>query len=135
MEVMNALPFGQFKNSLEKKKKDSLNHKSALKGELHVRLVCIATYNHQLWLIRTLFNVACGYDVVLADAGGWGSSNIQRISILLILKCTIALSSTLSRPIIDYQDILSSTKMLQKDRRNSWASPGKTTLIISGIRT
>lgn len=60
MEVMNALPFEQFKNSLKKKKKDSLNHKSAIKGELHVRLVCIATYNHQLWLIRTLFNVECG---------------------------------------------------------------------------
>lgn len=134
MEVMNALPFEQFKNSL-KKKKDSLNHRSAIKGELHVRLVCIATHNHQLRLIRTTSNVACGYDVVLADAGGWGSSNTQRINIPLILKCSIVLYSTLSRPIIDYQDIPSSTKMLRKDRRNSWASLGKTTLIISGIRT
>lgn len=66
MEVMNALPFEQFKNSLKKKKKDSLNHRSAIKGELHVRLVCIATYNHQLRLIRTTSNVACGYDVKLS---------------------------------------------------------------------
>lgn len=48
------MPCEQFKNSLGKKKTErlSLNHKYTIKDELHVRLVCIATYNQQLQLIR-----------------------------------------------------------------------------------
>lgn len=46
----------------EKKKKTerpSLNHKYTIKDELHMQLVCIATYAHQLQLIHNTANVAC----------------------------------------------------------------------------